>query len=106
MAKRSRKKGGNPAKNSKNRQLIFRLAFIAFFVYTAISFTVMQVDISKRKQQLEDAQAQLNEQTYINREITNILDSGENQEYIMRIAREKLGLVFPNERVIIDYKRK
>ena len=102
MAKEGLRKG----KKKTNRQLIFRLAFIAFFVYTAISFTIMQVDIAKRKEQLADAQAQLNEQTYINREITNILNSGENQEYIMRIAREKLGLVFPNERVIIDFKRK
>lgn len=93
-------------KKGANRQLIFRLAFIAFFVYTLVSFTMMQVDIAKRKELLADAQAQLNEETYINREITNILDSGENQEYIMRIAREKLGLVFPNEKVIVDFKRK
>ena len=85
---------------------ILTVAFAAFFVYVAVSFVVMQVDISNRKEQLVSAQNELAEQKYINKEITSILNSGENTEYIMRIAREKLGLAFPNERIIIDYKRK
>lgn len=86
--------------------MIFKLAFVAFFVYVAVSFTVMQVDIAKRRDSLEAVRAEAKEQTYINQEITNILNSGENADYIMKIAREKLGLVLPDERVFIDYNRK
>ncbi len=86
--------------------MIFKLAFIAFFVYVAVSFTVMQVDIAKRRDSLEAVQQELLKENYINQEITNILNSGESSEYIMKIAREKLGLVLPDERVFIDYNRK
>ena len=86
--------------------IILRVAFVAFFVYVIVSFTLMQVDIANRKEILAEAENELAEEEYINREITSILNSGENTEYLMRIAREKLGFAFPNERVIIDYKRK
>lgn len=100
------KKSQRNNKKRNTRQLIFRLAFFAFFVYVVISFTVMQVDISKRRVLLEDAQADLVNEEYINREITTLLNSGESTDYLLRIARDKLGLVFPDERVIIDFKRK
>lgn len=94
------------AKRSANRSKIFRLAFAAFFVYVVVSFTIMQVDIAKRKENLALVQAQLDEQEYLNEEIRSMLNSGESAEYIMRIAREKLELVFPDERIYIDQNRK
>ena len=71
-----------------------------------VSFTVMQMDIAKRKEELASVQNELKEQEYINSEITDILNSGENTEYIMRIAREKLGFAFPDEEVFVDPNRK
>ena len=93
------------ARKSK-KSLIFRIAFLAFTVYVAVSVTVIQIDIANRKQQLADAQAQLDEQNYIKSEITDILNSGEYTEYIMKIAREKLGMAFPDEEVFVDPNRK
>lgn len=95
------------AKRKKTKKLvILRLAFAAFFVYVIVSFTVMQLDISKRRDELQVVQEQLEEQKYIKQEITSVLNSGENTEYIMKIAREKLGFVFPDEKVFIDSNRK
>lgn len=93
------------ARKSK-KSMIFRIAFLAFTVYVAVSVTAIQVDIANRKQQLADAQAQLDEQKLIKSEITDILNSGENTEYIMKIAREKLGMAFPDEEVFVDPNRK
>lgn len=93
------------ARKSK-KSMIFRIAFLAFTVYVAVSVTVIQIDIANRKQQLADAQAQLDEQKLIKSEITDILNSGENTEYIMKIAREKLGMAFPDEEVFVDPNRK
>lgn len=93
-------------KRKTKKMKILKIAFAVFFIYTIISFVVIQVDITNRRNVLKQAQDELNEKQFINEEITNILNSGENTEYIMRIARDKLGLAFPNERVIIDYKRK
>ncbi len=93
------------ARKSK-KSMIFRIAFLAFTVYVAVSVTAIQIDIANRKQQLADAQAQLDEQKLIKSEITDILNSGENTEYIMKIAREKLGMAFPDEEVFVDPNRK
>ncbi len=90
------------AKRKAKKIKILKFALAAFFVYFVVSFVIMQVDISNRKNNLLIAQNELKEQQYINKEITSILNSGENTEYIMRIARERLGFVFPNERVFID----
>lgn len=85
---------------------ILRMALIAFLLYVAASFVIMQIDISKRRADLAIAQESLQEQKYLNDEMQSILDAGTDTEYIMRMAREKLGFVFPDERVFIDPNRK
>lgn len=94
------------AKRKNKKARIVRFAMLAFVIYVGVSLTFMQIDIKKRKESIAVMEAELKEQQYINQEIKNILDSGENSEYVMRIAREKLGLVFPDEKVYIDYNRK
>ncbi|WMJ23660.1 septum formation initiator family protein [Paludicola sp. MB14-C6] len=90
------------AKTKAKKVKILKFAFIAFSIYVVVSFIVIQSDISKRKDNLDAAKNELEQQQYLNKDIMNIINSGENSEYIMRIAREKLGFVFPNERVFID----
>lgn len=89
-------------KRKTKKVKILKLAVIVFFVYVVVSFAIMQTDISNRRKELASVQDELKQQQYINKEIVSILNSGENTEYIMRIAREKLGFVFPDERVFID----
>ena len=92
-------------KKMKKSKIIF-VALTAFFTYIVVSFTIMQIDISKRQASLDSIQAEIDEQEYLNKEIQSILDSGTDMEYIMRIARDKLGFVFPDERVFVDPNRK
>ena len=88
------------------KHTILRVAFLAFTVYVVVSFTIMQIDIAKRKEELASVQSELKEQEYIKSEITDILNSGENTEYIMKIAREKLGFAFQEEEIYVDPNRK
>ncbi|MEG0894570.1 MAG: septum formation initiator family protein [Oscillospiraceae bacterium] len=88
----------------KKKAKILKIALIAFFIYFVVSITIMQIDIAHRKGILETAQGELKQQKYLNKEIEDILNLGNNEEYILRMAREKLGLVFPGERVFIDIK--
>lgn len=94
------------AKHKTKKSKILRLALIAFLIYVAVSFVVMQLDISRRRQDLQTIQQTLSEQQYLNKEMQTIIDSGTDTEYIMRMAREKLGFVFPDEKVFIDPNRK
>lgn len=90
------------AKRKAKKVKILKLALLVFSVYVVVSFVVVQVDISARRETLEAAQNELKQQEYLNKEIMSILNSGENSDYIMKIAREKLGFVFPEERVFVD----
>lgn len=89
-------------KRKAKKVKILKFALFAFFVYFCVSFIFMQVDIANRRESLAVAQKELKDQQYLNKEIESILDLGNTDEYIMRIAREKLGFVFPDERVFID----
>ncbi len=90
------------AKRKAKKVKILKLALLAFSIYAVVSFVIMQVDIAGRRENLALAESQLKEQEYLNKEIMSILDSGQSNEYIMKIAREKLGFVFPEERVFVD----
>ncbi|MFZ2537802.1 MAG: septum formation initiator family protein [Oscillospiraceae bacterium] len=94
------------AQKKAKKSKIMCVALTVFFIYVVASFAVMQVDISKRRTSLDAMQTEINEQQYLNKEIQSILDSGTDSEYIMRIAREKLGFVYPDERVFVDPNRK
>lgn len=77
----------------------FALLFVVYFV---IQFIVIVSQIREKKQELAELQAQMNEQQLANDELQNLLDSGLTNEYIERIARDKLGLAYQGERVFID----
>lgn len=93
------------AKKSKKAKIL-RIALLAFLAYTVVSFMVIQIDITNRRESLDSVKSKLSEQQYLNKEMQSILDAGTDSEYIMRIAREKLGYVFPDERVFIDPNKK
>lgn len=91
-------------KKSKKSK-IFIVALVAFAVYCGVSITVMQIDIAKREKALVAAQEELAEEQYRNKSMRSILDAGHDMDYVLRMAREKLGFVFPDERVFVDPNR-
>lgn len=81
---------------------IFNIAVCALVVYLAASFLVLQVDIASYRQKLDSLEAQYEEQLLINEEMHAILDQGADKDYIIRMARDKLGLIFPDEQVFYN----
>ena len=80
-----------------NRLII--IAVILYFVYVIIS---QQQTLNSYKQEAATYENQINtanEETTQLKEIKNNINS---TEYIENIAREKLGMYLPNERVYID----
>lgn len=91
------------SKTKKAKQmLIFRLAIIAFSAYVLISFITVQLDVSKQKKELAAIQLQIKEEKYVKEEFEELINSGVSKEYIMKIAREKLGYVFPDEKIFVE----
>ncbi len=81
--------------------------FVAVFaVYAAFTLVSLQIQISAKREEQQALQGQIEEQSLRNAEIEALLDSEENDEYIARIARDKLGYVSPGERVFVDISSK
>jgi cell division protein FtsL len=81
---------------------MLKICIFAFVAYAAVLLINMQVNLAERKQQLNDLQIRHEVQRIANKELERQLEDGANQEYIERIAREKLDYVAPDERVYID----
>jgi len=70
--------------------------------YAAVLLIDLQVTLASRKQELAELQQQYEEKRIANKELELQLQQGMDEEYVERIAREKLDYVAPDEKVYID----
>ena len=91
-------------RKQKRQPVSIILAVICFtvFGYLLVSFISLQVEISAKKAALEELTGQYEQQLAENAELQAVLDGGNEEEYIERIAREQRGYVYPDERVYYD----
>ena len=75
-------------------------------LYLAGALITTQVEIVAKRQQLENITQQVNAQTAENMELQRTLESDDENAYIERVAREKLGYALPDERVFVDMSGK
>ncbi|MEA4912242.1 MAG: septum formation initiator family protein [Oscillospiraceae bacterium] len=96
----ARKNEKNQSRFIRRRKLLFCVVFVvcAYFVYAIVH---TQIEIYKQKQQLEAVEQSIEQQQLENDELSRIAD-GDEQDYIERIAREKLGYAASDERVFVD----
>lgn len=81
---------------------ILIIAFIIYLVYTFISQQKTLNSYAKEKEiYTEEKELAQEEQNELNEMKENI----DSDEYIEQIAREKLGMYYPNERVYIDIEK-
>ncbi|WP_077534483.1 FtsB family cell division protein [Massiliimalia massiliensis] len=93
------------ASKSKARGLkgiIVAVALLVFTIYVVISLILIGNDIKAKRQETVELQAQIVDKETINKELQDLIDNGADAEYIIKIAKEKLGLVYPDERVYVD----
>lgn len=92
-------------KNKLTNKLLKRLlifAFIIYFVYTLImqqkTLNSYSAEEAKYNNDIELAQEE-------QKELQEMKDNINSNEYIEQIAREKLGMYYPNEKVYIDVEK-
>lgn len=78
------------------------LGAFALAGYFAITLIQLQIEISEKKETLAQVQAQYNEKIAENKELKKVIEGGNEDEYIERIARDSLGYVKPGEKVYYD----
>ena len=75
------------------------IAVLIYFIYTLVS---QQQTLNSYKQEASTYSNQIEEANDKNEELKNVKNNINSTEYIENMAREKLGMYLPNERVYID----
>ena len=91
----------------------FEKLYLKLFLDERQRHTRIYIDASRsmaygkgKKEEQALLQAQIEEQELRNAEIKALLESENSDDYVARIAREKLGYISPGERVFVDISSK
>ena len=79
--------------------LIIISAFVIYFIFVMIN---QQVIINKKNKEIDALEEKITATTQQTEKLEQELENLNDPEYLEQVAREKLGLVRPNERVFID----
>ena len=90
------------AKTKTKSSFAFRICVALFAVYAVVSLVKSQVEIAAMEQQVLDITQACEDQRIANKDIERLIVMGEDEEYVERIAREKLDYGYPNEHVYVD----
>lgn len=83
----------------KHRNILLTLAIVAFAAYIIVSLISVHSQIKDKQTQLDSLNRQIEEQTQENLDSRRLLSEEDEETYIERYAREKLGFARPEERV-------
>ncbi len=92
----------NKKQNERKPQkfsFILSIGLLLLAGYFVISLINVNIQINDRKKEVEELNMRYEEQVAQNESLRNVIDGGDKDDYIERVAREKLGYVMPGERV-------
>lgn len=78
---------------------IFLILFVGVIVFTVYKQQMMMNNIEKNIAQQQEELAKVMDQ---NEKLTNLVDSTQTEDYTIRSARSRLGLLRPGEIPVID----
>ena len=88
----------------KNRKhsIILAVLFCALVCYFVATLISLQTKVKAQENSVAELKTQYQQQLDDNAELQMILDGGNQEEYLERIAREQYGYAKPEERVYYD----
>ena len=96
-------------RKSRKKNIVIALLVLIFAAYAIVSLSVSGVRIAQEREQIayleaqkEQLETQGKEYDRMTEEYDKQVQNGEVIDYAEKVAREKLGLVPPDERVWID----
>lgn len=89
-------------KELKRNKLLKKILYLAIMVYVLYIFIGQQKTLNSYKKSKEYYEEQLSTQLAYQETLTETKTNIGSKEYIERVAREKLDMYLPNERVYID----
>lgn len=82
-----------------------RVTVAVFIVYALVSLTVLQAKINRQREVSRQLSEQIAEQMVLGAGLREATGSELDPAAIARLAREKLGYVFPGEVVLVDVSK-
>ena len=78
------------------------IAVIAFIIYAMTTFINQEKVLSSYKEQEIEVANQIEEAKEYQEELNINKENSNSLEYIEQVAREKLNMYYPNERIYVD----
>jgi cell division protein FtsL len=91
----------NKRKSSKWSVLVV-IGFMIYFVYVLIG---QQKVLYAKNVEMNNVQAKVAEEMSLNEDLKNQKEMLATDEYVEKVAREKLGMVKPGEKIFIDINK-
>ncbi len=95
-----------PTKRRKKKNLLLRVLCIIVVCYFSVNLIDNYNTILAKRRELALLKEGCEEQELANQELERLLSMSDSKEYIERIARDKLGFVYPDEKIFIDVSGK
>lgn len=86
---------------TKKAGILTKLVILALLVYLSVTLLNLHRQISSAQTQLDALTQQVTEQTQRNAQLSDDVANSGDPDRIAQIARDKLGLVQPGEKVFI-----
>ena len=84
---------------AKKVGLLVKIALLILLAYLIITLVNVRQQIGDAHAAIETLTEQVNDQTQANPELSNAIENRNDPSYLEDVARERLGLVAPNDRV-------
>lgn len=92
-------------KNKKSKNLLKKLLIISFILYFAFTLISQQKTLNAYAKEEEGYNEDISIAQDEQNELKEMKENINSNEYIEQVAREKLGMYYPNERVYIDIEK-
>ena len=84
------------------KKILKKAVFIAFIFYVAVTIFNQQKTLNTYKSNIASVKKDLEEATEYKESLVSLKENAHSAEYIEKIAREKLNMYMPDEKVYID----
>lgn len=86
----------------RRASIFTKIAVLALIVYACVSIAGLNAQMSQAEEQKQQLQQQVDDAARTNAELQYQIEHSTDDETIEEVARDKLGLVMPGEKIFVD----
>ena len=86
----------------RRASIFTKIAVLALIVYACVSIAGLNAQMSQAEEQKRQLQQQVDDAARTNAELQYQIEHSTDDETIEEVARDKLGLVMPGEKIFVD----